>query len=244
MLIDAGGFARTQFDIGSKVVAPALRSLGLLRIDILAITHAHRDHLGGAAAIIKSFSPGAVWLGRMPVDDPAVQEIERLAKQGGGAVVLPRRGVRLVLGGARVNVLNPGRGVEGSGPARNDDSLVLRVSFRRRGVLLTGDLEAALETTLLDERRELGADLLKIGHHGSRTSTTWPFLRAVGPKFGVISVGAANPWGHPDAEVLGRLREAGVEVYRTDRDGAVRFSTDGKSAWVAERLVPEGRGGP
>ncbi len=244
MLIDAGGFARSRFDVGSKVVAPALRSLGLLRIDILAITHAHRDHLGGAAAIVRSFSPGAVWLGRMPVDDPAVEEIEELAREGGGAVVFPRRGARIVLGGARLDVLNPGGGVEGTGPARNDDSLVLRLSFGGHGVLLTGDLEAALETTLLDERRELGADLLKVGHHGSRTSTTEPFLRMVAPKFGVISVGATNPWGHPDAEVLGRLRGAGVEVYRTDRDGAVRFSTDGRSAWLAERLVQEGPGSP
>src|SRR5256712_6154195 len=237
MLIDAGGFARTQFDIGSKVVAPALRSLGLLRIDILAIAHAHRDHLGGAAAIVRSFSPGAVWLGRMPLDDPAVQAIERVAKEGGGAVVFPRRGARIVLGGARVDVLNPGRGVDGTGPATNDDSLVLRVSFGGHGVLLTGDLEAALETILLGERRELGADLLKVGHHGSRTSTTGPFLRAVGPKLGVISVGATNPWGHPDAEVLGRLRDAGVEVYRTDRDGAIRFTTDGVSVWLTEVLV-------
>jgi len=244
MLIDAGGFARSQFDVGSKVVAPALRSLGLLRIDILAITHAHRDHLGGAAAIVRSFSPGAVWFGRMPLDDPAVQAIERVAKEGGGAVVFPRRGARIVLGGARVDVLNPGRGVDGTGPATNDDSLVLRVSFGGHGVLLTGDLEATLETILLGERRELGADLLKVGHHGSRTSTTGPFLRAVGPRLGVISVGATNPWGHPDAEVLGRLQEAGVEVYRTDRDGAVRFTTDGSSDWLVERLDSGNPGSP
>jgi competence protein ComEC len=244
MLIDAGGFARSQFDVGSKVVAPALRSLGLLKIDILAITHAHRDHLGGAAAVVGSFAPGAVWLGRMPVDDAAVQEIEALAKKGGGAIVFPRRGVRIVLGGTCVDVLNPGRGVDVTGPARNDDSLVLRVSFGAHGVLLTGDLESALETILLGEGREIGADLLKVGHHGSRTSTTGPFLRAIGPKLGVISVGATNPWGHPDAEVLGRLRDAGVEVYRTDRDGAVRFTTDGSSDWLVERLDSGNPGSP
>jgi len=152
--------------------------------------------------------------------------------------------VRIVLGGTRVDVLNPGRGVDVTGPARNDDSLVLRVSFGAHGVLLTGDLESALETILLGEGREIGADLLKVGHHGSRTSTTGPFLRAVGPKLGVISVGATNPWGHPDAEVLGRLEDAGVEVYRTDRDGAVRFTTDGSSDWLVERLDSGNPGSP
>jgi competence protein ComEC len=243
MLIDAGGFARSRFDVGSKVVAPAIRSLGILKIDILAVTHAHRDHLGGAAAIVRSFSPGAVWLGRMPVDDPAVAEIEDLAREAGSAVVFPRRGARIVLGEAQLEVLNPGRGVEGAGPARNDDSLVLRLSFGGHAVLLTGDLEASLETTLLGERRDLGADLLKVGHHGSRTSTTRPFLLAVAPKFGVISVGAANPWGHPDVEVLRRLGEAGVIIYRTDRDGAVRFSTDGTSGWRPDLLMPDRSGG-
>ena len=237
MLMDAGGLARSSFDVGSKVVAPALRRLGLVKIDILAITHAHHDHLGGAAALLKAFEPRALWLGRMPRSDPPVLEIERLAEERGCAVVFARRGARIVAGGARIEVLNPGAGVADSGPAVNDDSLVLRLSFGGRSVLLTGDLEASVEAFLVREDRDLSADLLKVGHHGSRTSTSGPFLGLVRPTIGVISVGAANPWGHPDAEVLRRLREAGVEVFRTDRDGAVRFSTDGVAPWRARRLV-------
>ncbi len=239
MLVDAGGFARSRFDVGSKVVAPALRALGLLKIDILAITHAHRDHLGGAAAILRSFSPGALWLGRMPDDDPAILDLEREAAARGIAVVFPRRGASIILGGTRVEVLNPGRGVDGRGPAKNDDSLVLRLLFGGRGVLLTGDLEGRLETVLVGEGRNLQADLLKVGHHGSRTSTTAGFLRQVRPRAGVISVGSTNPWGHPDAEVLGRLRDAGVRIYRTDLDGAVRFTTDGASSWQAIPLAED-----
>jgi competence protein ComEC len=242
MLMDAGGLARSSFDVGSKVVAPALRRLGLLKIDILAVTHAHHDHLGGAVAILKAFEPRALWLGRMPGTDPPVREIERLARERGCAVLFPRRGARIDLGGARLQVLNPGAGVEDSGPAVNDDSLVLHLSLGARSVLLTGDLEAPIETVLLREDREVGAELLKVGHHGSRTSTSLPFLRRVSPRFAVISVGAANAWGHPDAEVVSRLRDAGVEVFRTDRDGAVRFSTDGVVPWQARRVADVERG--
>ena len=237
MLVDAGGFARSGFDVGERVVGPALRAMGILRIDILAVTHAHRDHLGGAAAIVKQFSPGAVWLGRMPEEDRAVMDLMRLAAERRIGVVLPRRGAVLLVGGTRIEVLNPGRGVAESGGAANDDSLVLRITDGDRTALLTGDLEVPLESILVSEARNLSADLLKVGHHGSRTSTSAPFLARIAPRLAVISVGSSNPWGHPDAEVLSRLISAGARVYRTDIDGAVRFWTDGSAPWSAQVLV-------
>ncbi|HKB07799.1 MAG TPA: DNA internalization-related competence protein ComEC/Rec2 [Candidatus Polarisedimenticolia bacterium] len=236
MLVDAGGFTRSEFDVGAKVVAPALRKLGHLKLDILAITHAHRDHLGGAMSILRSFSPRSVWLGRMPGEGAALT-LERQAARQGIPVLFPRRGVTIMMGGVRVEVLNPGAGVPARGPAINDDSLVLRLTFGNRRVLLTGDLESGLERILTDEGRDVGADLLKVGHHGSRTSTSAAFLERVRPGLAVISVGSANPWGHPDAEVLRRLQAAGVALYRTDRDGAVAFTTDGRSPWRASRLT-------
>jgi competence protein ComEC len=235
MLVDAGGFARSGFDVGAKVVAPALRALGRLDLDILAITHAHRDHLGGAPSILRSFSPRAVWLGRMPGEGDAAA-LERQAARQGVPVLFPRRGVRITIGGVLLEVLNPGPGGASTGPAINDDSLVLRLTFGDHRVLLTGDLETGIEHLLTSEGRDLRADLLKIGHHGSRTSTSAPFLLRVRPVVGVISVGSTNPWGHPDAEVVRRLQDAGVDLYRTDRDGAVRFTTDGRSPWCALRL--------
>ena len=238
MLVDAGGFARSEFDVGAKVVAPALRALGHLKLDILAITHAHRDHLGGAMSILGSFSPRAVWLGRMP-DEGAALTLERQAARQGVPVLFPRRGVTITMGGVRVEVLNPGAGVPAKGPAINDDSLVLRLTFGNRRVLLTGDLESGLERILTEEGRDLGADLLKIAHHGSRTSTSAAFLERVRPDLAVISVGSANPWGHPDAEVMRRLQAAGVALYRTDRDGTVAFTTDGRSPWRASRLAEQ-----
>ncbi len=234
MLVDAGGFARSQFDVGAKVVAPALRALGVLKLDLLAVTHAHRDHIGGARAVFRQFSPGAVWLGRMPPGEPAVEELRRLADQRLVPVVSPRRGVRLRIDSTIVDILNPGPGVARTGPASNNDSLVLRLTYGNRSVLLTGDLEGALESTLVREGRALSADVLKVGHHGSRTSTSPAFLDEVHPRLALISVGAGNPWGHPSADVLARLTAAGVTILTTERDGAVGASTDGASDWRVE----------
>lgn len=237
VLIDAGGFSRPGLDVGRMVVAPALRAMGLLRIDILAVTHAHQDHLGGAAAVLRDLAPRALWLGRMPAGSSAVRALEDLAGARGVAVVRPRRGARILVGGAGVEVLNPAPGTSVPGAPANDDSLVLRILYRGRGVLLTGDMESALESVLIGEGREVRADLLKVGHHGSRTSTATAFLEQVGARIGVISVGATNPWRHPDPEVIERLRGAGVRLYRTDKDGAVTFVTDGYGPWCARRLV-------
>ncbi|MFQ5876115.1 MAG: DNA internalization-related competence protein ComEC/Rec2 [Acidobacteriota bacterium] len=239
LLVDAGGFTGSRFDVGGRVVGPALRAMGILKVDILAVTHAHRDHLGGAASVLKQFSPDAVWLGRMPEGHPEVEELERLARERGIPVLRPLRGVRLTLGGVRVEVIHPASSAGPRGPVSNSDSLALRIEYGRRAVLLTGDLEAATESELL-ARERLAADLLKVGHHGSRTSTTAPFLARVGPRLAVISVGASNPWGQPHRAALARLRDRSVRVYRTDLHGAVLFSTDGTQPFRARRLVGDG----
>jgi competence protein ComEC len=240
MLVDSGGFTRSDFDVGGRVVAPAVRALGFLKIDVLAITHAHGDHLGGALTVLDAFAPRAVWLGRMPPGDPAVEALARRAAERGIPVLTPRRGVTLSVGGARLEVLNPGPGVRAAGGAANDDSLVLRIAYGLRSALLTGDLEEPLESILVAEGRDLSADLLKAGHHGSRTSTSAAFLARIRPTLAAVSVGATNPWGHPDREVIERLEGCGASVYRTDRDGALRFVTDGLRPWRVEPLAPPG----
>jgi competence protein ComEC len=242
MLVDAGGFARSRFDVGARVVAPALRAMGILKLDLLAITHAHRDHLGGASAIVRQFSPAAIWLGRMPQQDAAVGGLLEVAARQGIPVLFPRRGVLCRIDGTNVEVLNPGPGVVAASAASNNDSLVLRIALGRRRVLLTGDLERELETILIEEGRDLAADLLKIGHHGSRTSTSAPFLLRVQPQTAALSVGAANPWGHPDRDVVLRLAAAGIALLRTDRDGALLFTTDGRAPWTMRRLTGDAAG--
>ena len=242
ILVDAGGFTGSRFDVGARVVAPALRTLGVLRLDVLVVTHAHRDHIGGAASILEDFSPDAVWLGGMRADHPEVRELESLAAKRGIPVLRPLGGVSIHLGGAEIEVIHPGPGSRTSSSSPNDTSLVLRVAHRRRAVLLTGDLEAEVENALGGiTGLALQADLLKVAHHGSRTSTTTAFLERVNPSVAVISVGRTNPWGHPNKQVLDRLRELGVVVYRTDLDGAVLLSTDGVQPFGPE---DQGRAGP
>jgi competence protein ComEC len=133
ILVDAGGFGRTGFDVGERVVAPALRSLGVLSIDLLAITHGHRDHLGGAGAILEAFRPRALWTGPLDPRDPVVRDLERRAEALGASIVRPRRGVWARMGGATMTVLNPAGGAGDRGGGGNDDSLVLRVTHAGAG---------------------------------------------------------------------------------------------------------------
>lgn len=239
LLIDAGGMSHGDFDVGARVVGPALRSLGLLHLDLLAITHAHRDHIGGAASIMRQFHPDAVWLGSMPRDDAVVRHLEEMAAADGSPVVSPRRGVRLSVGGARLEVLHPVSPASRGPAAANGDSLVLRIVFGERDVLLTGDMESPVEEDLVRSGRPLHAEVLKVGHHGSATSSGERFLESVAPGLALISVGASNPWGHPAPEVVRRLARRGARVLRTDRDGAVSARTDGRTPWRIVRLTDE-----
>ena len=237
VLVDAGGLGGMEFDVGARVVAPALRAMGLLRLDIVAVTHAHRDHIGGAAAILSQFRPAALWLGALPADNPAVRGLEATAAHLGIVVLRPRRGVRIHLGGARFDVAHPG-GAPRGGLRPNNQSLVLRVSHGRRAVLLTGDIEAEVERDLLAAGVAIAADLLKVPHHGSDSSSGEAFLRAVAPRVALISAGAGNPWGHPSEPVLERLARLGARVGRTDRDGALRARTDGLTPWRLTTWAP------
>lgn len=249
MLVDAGGLPRGDFDPGARVVAPALRALGVLRLDRVVVTHPHRDHLGGVPAIVEQFRPGEVWIGAAAEDD-RVAAVERAARTVGAAVLRPRGGIALRLGGARMEVLNPiGAAFDRTRRrAGNDDSIVLRILYGRRAVLLTGDMERPAEDRLLAEGHALKADLLKVAHHGSDTSSSLPFLEAAAPQAAIVSVGALNAWGHPSPRVLDRLRGTGARTFRTDRDGALRARTDGLSPWRLEELTsapgdPEHLGG-
>jgi competence protein ComEC len=243
MLIDGGGAfrgfpgreERNGTDPGEEAVSPYLWSRGFKKIDIVALTHAHQDHLGGLIAVLENFKVGELWIGR-EVDSHALAQLESLAKQLGTQIKHEIRGQTFTWDNVEGEFLWPEiTPTEIVRSAKNNDSLVLRLKFGNRTFLFPGDAEKAVERAVLSENDEatIHADVLKIGHHGSKNSTTPGFLSAVNPQIAVISSGDGNPYGHPSPEVLDRLDEAGVRTLRTDTNGAIHILSDGKTITVS-----------
>ena len=231
VLVDAGGptggdvSAHGNFEIGEDVVSPALWQRGIRRPDAVALTHAHSDHMGGMFAVLGNFRPHELWVG----SNPRTEEYGALmaeAAQLGIAVKSLHTGDDFEFGRMRVRVLSPAADYQPGAIAKNDDSLVLQVRYGATSALLEGDAESASEARMAT-LPDLHADLLKVGHHGSRTSTTPIFLQAVAPRYAVISVALHNLYHHPRFETLEHLEDAGVKTYRTDLDGEVTFVLDG-----------------
>ncbi|HET7292489.1 MAG TPA: DNA internalization-related competence protein ComEC/Rec2, partial [Vicinamibacteria bacterium] len=226
-VVDAGGSFDGRFDVGESVVAPFLWRQGVRRVDLLVLTHAHPDHVFGAPRLLRSFRIGEAWEGPAPRADRAYMELDgalRAARVRRRAVA---RGVAADWDGVRIEVLGP-QPSRAPATTRNDDSLVLRLGYGGVSALLTGDIEAAGEAALDPGR----VTVLKVAHHGSRTSSSAAFLARARPLVSVVSTGARNPFGHPSREALGRLRSSGTRIFRTDQDGAVVVTTDGRCLGV------------
>jgi len=232
MLVDGGGIAsfgkrvKTNLNIGEDVVSPYLWSRSIRRLDVVALSHAHADHIGGLPAILENFHVRELWTGATP-ECPEWDGLRRKAAELHVKVVALQQGQHFDYGGAQFEVLAPTSDYLPASTPRNNDSLVLRVAYGRRSVVLSGDMERQIESELLAANLVQHADVLKVAHHGSKTSTTEPFLEAVHPAFAMISAGVDNLYGHPHADVLERLHQANIEVLRTDRMGAITVRTDG-----------------
>jgi competence protein ComEC len=236
MLIDGGGSigpVRSEFDFGEDVVAPYLWSRGLDHLDVVALTHAHGDHIGGLPRIIDDFHPSELWVGINP-QTPELKHLYAVANENHVAIRHRVAGDEVDWAGTKIRVLSPPADWQPKPKRANDDSLALLIGYGGTRALLAGDLERNMEQYVATESPQ--ADVLKVPHHGSATSTSSALLAAVRPQFAVISAGYQNPFGHPRKVVLDRLQIYRVKTYRTDLQGAITFLLDGKH--VEARVQP------
>ena len=234
MLLDAGGLAgASSFDIGERIVAPVLRHAGLRRLESVAITHGDLDHAGGAASIVREFRPQDLWEG-VPVPRlPVLQDLRTAAADAGARWVNVQAGDLVTIDGVEIVARHPGPPDWERQAVRNDDSLVLELLWRDVSIVLTGDIGGEVERRIAPSFAASPLRVVKVPHHGSLTSSSREFVDALSPSVAVISVGRGNRFGHPAPAVLERYRQAGAQIFRTDRDGAIEVATDGRSLEVS-----------
>ncbi|HEY2012384.1 MAG TPA: ComEC/Rec2 family competence protein [Bryobacteraceae bacterium] len=237
LLLDGGGIpafggrAKSQLDIGEDVVAPYLWDRSIRSVDVVALSHAHEDHIGGLPALTGDFHPRELWTGITP-DSPTWESLRVKAAKNGVRIVPLMWPSRFAYGGAEIEVLAPFPDYVPSDTPKNNDSLVLRVRYGRHSFLLGGDVERQVERRMLEAGELRHTDVLKVAHHGSRTSSTEAFLSAIEPAFAIVSAGFENSYGHPNRDVIDRLEQHHAGVLRTDLDGLITIHSDGRRLTV------------
>lgn len=210
---------------GEKIVS-YLQQLGAQKLDLMVGTHPHGDHIGGLPYVLDHMPTDTVWTSQLPYTNGYVSDFTAAVSRNGAEFVQPRPGATFQLGGATIEMIGP---LNLQYEDANNLSLVLRVTYGNTRFLLTGDMEDVAEKELVEAGVDLKADVLKVGHHGSASSTTYQFLRAVAPTYGVISLAAFNEYGHPHRDPLSRLMDADVTIYRTDKMYDVVAFSDGET---------------
>ncbi len=226
MLIDGGNVA------DSDVIASVLKRNNIDYIDYVVCTHAHEDHVGGLSGALSVADAGMVYAPETTSDSKAYTNFIKKVSAQGLTVIHPQPLDEIQFGNGKVVFLGP---VRENYEDINNTSIVLKVIYGDTSFLFTGDLEREGEFDIASKGYNLEADVLKVGHHGSSSSTTYPFLREIMPKYAVISCGKDNSYGHPDESTLSRLRDAGVTVYRTDEQGDIFMTSDGHNITVKKR---------
>ncbi len=231
MLIDGGGFPEGTFDVGENVVSPFLWRKGIKKIDYLVLTHAHPDHLNGLKAVSRNFKVQEFWEAFSPTENEDYTEFKRILSKSTATKRL-FRGDTHQERNVKIEVLHPERGEFFVPSIRNDDSLVLKLSYGQTSFLMTGDIGINSERKISEYFSNIKSQVLKSPHHGSRSSSSEGFLERVAPRIVAISVGEGNYYGFPNQEVLERYKRRGANVFRTDIHGAVEIGSNGQTLSV------------
>lgn len=217
MLIDAGT------PLAGDTVVEYIQDLGIKKLDYVVCTHGHADHCGGLDAVVESFDVDTIFTSPYAGDAASYLRFVETVENAQLTLEVPDQGVQYRLGDARFEFIGP---LEDHNNV-NDDSLVMRLTYGDTNFLFTGDMTADAEKELIEDGENVKCDVLKVGHHGSSGSSCYQFLYEAEPKIAVISCGRDNDYGHPHEETLGRLKDAGVTVYRTDELGSIVIFSDG-----------------
>ena len=219
MLIDGGNSG------DSSLIYSYLKNHEISYLDVVVATHGHEDHVGGLSGALNFASVGKAYCSVTSYDSDAFNDFVKYLGKHDTTITVPKPGDTFQLGSADVQIV----GVDGNAADHNNSSIVLRIEYGETSFLFTGDAEREAEQTILSSVYEIESTVLKVGHHGSDSSTSYVFLREVAPQYGVISVGEGNSYGHPTEDALSRLRDADVTVYRTDLQGTIVCTSDGEN---------------
>ena len=223
MLIDGGNAA------DSDLIYTYLKNQNITELDYIICSHAHEDHVGGLSAPLATLTVGNVYAPKTESDIKAYQNFKKKASEQNLTIKNPAPGSSIPFGSSTVEFFGP---ITENADDQNNNSIVMKIIYGDTSFLFTGDAEREEEQEILSAGYDLSATVLKVGHHGSANSTTYPFLREVMPKYAVISVGSGNSYGHPTEDTLSRLRDAEVAVYRTDLQGDIIVKSDGQNVSV------------
>lgn len=220
MLIDAGTNA------GANDLVKDLKNRGIKTIDIAIATHPHEDHIGGMDEVLENFDVKSFYAPKVAHTTKTYENMLKAVKNEGLKIQQIKEGTKIDLGkDTEVQVYSP---VKSQYEELNNYSPVMKISYGQNSFMFTGDAESLVEKEILNENKDLKADVLKLGHHGSHSSTSEEFLKAVNPSIAIVSCAKDNKYGHPHKETMSNLKKAGITVYETFRDGDITINSNGE----------------